>query len=101
MKLLFKSLMGSVPKARRTEQDVTSASMSIRKEDRHKLSTSERLKLSKSAREGGVDRFFFFKYNGKMVNEFRTVYNLHMQIEALVKALKLFDMRDVFTMIPE
>ena len=66
-----------------------------------KLRTSEKLKLSKSAREGGCDKFAFFEANGKMVNEFQTVYDLHMQIEALDQALTFYDMRDVFEVIPQ
>ena len=53
MKVLFKSLMGLLPKTRRTESDVLAAGVSINKEARAPLLTSEKLKLSNAAR-GGV-----------------------------------------------
>ena len=53
MKLSFKNLVGPVPISRRTESEVTEAGVSIKKNDRSKLSTFDKLKLSKSAREGG------------------------------------------------
>lgn len=63
--------MGSVPIAQRSESDVTAAGVSIKKIDRVKLSTSDKQKLSKAAREGGVDKFTFFASNGKLVNDFQ------------------------------
>ena len=42
----------------RTAQEVTAAGVSVKKELRSKLSTSDQLKLSKSAREGGRNLVF-------------------------------------------
>ena len=75
--------------------------MSIKKELRSKLSTSDQLKLSKSAREGGSDKFSFFETTGSLGSDFKAVYDLHMRIEALSKALVLYDMTDVFKILPE
>ena len=103
MKLSFKAFIGSVPTTLRTEVDVTVAGVWIKKEDQIKLRTSKKLKLSKVAREGGGgnDKFVFFEVNGKMVNKFQTVYDLHMRIEALAQALNFYDMCDIFQVIPE
>ena len=95
----FKDLLGLVPTARRTEQDVTAVGVSIKKIDREKLSTSDKLKLSKAAREGGSDRFSFFASDGKMIGDFKTVYDLHMRIESASKAMTQYDMQDVFQVI--
>jgi len=70
MRFLFKSLMGSLTSAQWTESEVTAAGVSIKKEDRGKLSTSDMLKLSKAAREGGADTFMFFTSNVKLVRNF-------------------------------
>ena len=93
--------MGPVPTTCRTEQYRAAASVSINKEDRGKLSASQKLKLSKASRERGIDKLTFIKSNGKIVNKFQTIYDLHMQIEALAKYLNFFNMRDVFEIIPE
>ena len=53
MHLSFKNFMGSFPTSRRAESGVTEVGVSIKKSDRSKLSTSEKLKLSKSARKKG------------------------------------------------
>ena len=95
----FKDLLSSVPTARRTEQDVMAAGVSIKKVDREKLSTSDKLKLSKATREGGTDKFSFFASNGKMIGDFKTVYDLHMRIESASKAMTKFYMLDVFEVI--
>ena len=50
--------------------------------------------------KGGVDRFIFFAPDGKLVSNFQTVYELHMCIEFLSKALTHFDMQEVFQIIP-
>ena len=85
----------------RTAQEVTSAGVSVKKELRSKLSTSDQLKLSKSAREGGSDKFAFFETSGSLGSDFKSVYDLHMRIEALSKALTLYDMTDVFQVLPD
>ena len=95
----FKDLLGSVPTARRTEQDVTAAGVSIKKLDREKLSTSDKLKLSNTAREGGTYKFSLFASDGKMIGDFKTVYDLHMRIEPASKAMIQYDMLDVFQVI--
>ena len=96
----FLDLMGSVPTSRRSEREATAASISIKKNNRVKLSTSDKLKLAKATKEGGTDKFIFFASDGKLVNDFQTVYDLHMRIEALSKALTSYDMLDVFQVIP-
>ena len=47
-------LLGKNPRKARSIEDVQAAGVSVRKEKRDKLSTSDKLKLSKAAREGGV-----------------------------------------------
>ena len=69
----FKDLLGAAPTSQRTESDVTTAGVSIKKEDRKKLSTSDKLKLSKAASDGGTDKFGFFVSGGKMIGDFKTV----------------------------
>ena len=56
MKLSFKSLMGSIPKGGQTADQVIAAGVTVRKKDRPSLSTSDKLKLSRAAREGGTDK---------------------------------------------
>ena len=101
MKISFSSMMGTIPRGARTQKEVSAAGVSIRKEERSNLSVSDQLKLSKAAREGGSDKFSFFETDGKIGSEFKAVYNMHMQIEALSKALAFFDMDDVFKIIPD
>ena len=96
MKLSFKSLMGSIPKGGQTADQVTAAGVTVRKKDRPSFSTSDKLKLSRAAREGGIDKFCFFETDGRTVGDFQTVYDLNMRIEALSKTLSFFDMIDVF-----
>ena len=91
--------MGSLPSAHRTESEVTAVEVSIKKEDRSKLSMSDMVKLSKLAREGGSANFMFFASNGKLVNDFQAVYDLHIWIEAISKALTHYDMKDLFHII--
>ena len=66
----------------------------------YKLSTSAQLKLSKSAREGGSDVFSFFETTRSLGNDFKAVYDLHTSIEALSKSLVLYNMIDVFQVLP-
>ena len=61
----FKDLLSSVPTARRTEQDVTAAGISIKKLDREKLGTLDKLKLLNAAREGGTEKFSFLHLMGR------------------------------------
>ena len=75
--------------------------MSVKKDLRTKLSTSDQLKLSKSARDGGSDKFSFFETLGSIGNDFKDVYDLHMRIQVFSKSLVFFDMADVFQIIPE
>ena len=97
----FASLLGVIPKGACTIQEVTTAGVSVKKELRTKLSNSDQLKLSKQAKEGGSDKFSFFETTGSIGSDFKAVYDLHMRIEALSKALVLFDMTDVFQILPE
>ena len=60
MKLSFKNLMGTVPRGAWTAEVVTVVGVSVKKERRATLSTSDQIKLSRSAREGGSEKFAFF-----------------------------------------
>ena len=86
MKFFFKSLLGTVPAGARTASEVAAAGVSVKKEQRTNLSASDKLKLAKSAREGGPDKFTFFESDGQVGGDFRAVYDLHMRLEALSKA---------------
>ena len=92
--------MESLPNARWTASGVTAAGVSIKKEDRGKLSMSDMLKLSKAACKGRDDKFTFFASNEKLLRNFQTVYDLHMRIEAISKDLTYYDMKDGFQIIP-
>ena len=64
MKFSFKTLLGAV-----------SANVSAKKEDRGSLSTSDKLKLARSAREGSTNKFSFFESDGQvgeMLGQFMT-----------------------------
>ena len=100
MKFSFKSLLGTVPKGARSVRDVVAAGVSVKKEERTNLSTSDRLKLAKAAREGGTNKFTFFESDGQTGGDFRAVYDLHMRLEALSKAITFYDMGDVFQILP-
>ena len=52
--------MGSVPKSGRTESEVQATAVTVDKEDHIILSTSDQLKFSKAAQEGGGDTFDLF-----------------------------------------
>jgi len=97
----FTSLLGVIPHRVRTIQEFSADGVSVKRELRFKLSTSDQLKLSKSAREGGSDKFSFFETTGSIGSDFKAVYDLHMRIKALSKALVFFDMIDVFQILPE
>ena len=49
----FKSLLDIVPRGARTVREVSAAGVSVKQTDRTSLSTSDKLKLAKVAREGG------------------------------------------------
>ena len=68
----FASLLGVIPRDARTVQEVAAAGVSIKKKLRTKLSASEQLKLSKSAREGGSDKFSFFETTGSIGAEIKS-----------------------------
>ena len=53
MKLTFKSLLGVIPRGARSVGEIVAAGVSVRKEERTNLSTTDKLKLAKAAREGG------------------------------------------------
>ena len=93
MRLSFKNIMGSMPTTtRQTESEVLAASVSIQKEARVALSTSDKLKLERAARSGGDNNFAFFQSTGLLVNSFETVYSLHVRLDALSKALDRYNM---------
>ena len=93
--------MGSIPKTKQTENDVLAAGFSIKKEERRWLSTSDKLKLSNDAREGDDNKFTFFQSNIKILNDFETIYNLHMRIDSLTKSLEYYGMKDVLKIVLE
>ena len=97
----FTSVLGTIPRGARTLQEVAAAGFSVKKDLRTKFSTSDQLKLSKLAIEGGRDKFSFFETSGSIGNDFKAVYGLHMHIKTLSKTLVLFDIVDVFQIIPE
>lgn len=100
MKIPFKSLLGTVPRDVRTVGEIVTAGVSVKKEERKNLSTSDRLKLAKSAREGGTEKFTFFESDGKVGGNICTVYDLHMPLKGLPKAIIFYDIDDVFKMFP-
>ena len=59
MKFSFKSLLDVVPRGSRTIHEAVAAGVSVKKEERQKSSTSDRLKLAKASREGGTHEFIF------------------------------------------
>ena len=65
MNLTFKNLLGVIPRAARTVGQIVAAGVSVKKEDRASLSTSEKLKLEKAAREGGEINSPFSSQMGK------------------------------------
>ena len=69
----FTDLVGRSPIDARSIEDVQSAVLSVRKDKRDEFSTSDRLKLSKSAREGGDDKFTFFVTDGTASNDFESI----------------------------
>ena len=50
MELTFKSLLGVVPLGARTVGEMVTAGVSVKKEERTNLSTSDKIKLEKVAR---------------------------------------------------
>ena len=52
------------------------------------LSTSDKLKLERASRSGDDNKFAFFQSTGQLVNSFKTVYSLHMRLDALTKSLE-------------
>ena len=102
MKLSFKNLMGYMPTTTgSTECEVLAVWVSICKEDRVSLSTSNKFKLSKSSISGDNNKFALYQSNGQLVNSFEIAYNLHMRVDVLNKSLEYYDMRDVFRILPE
>ena len=100
MKFSFKTLLGAVPASVRKHGEVAAAGVSVKKEDRGSLSTSDKLKLARSAREGSTNKFSFFESDGQVGGDFRAVYDLNMQLEALTKSIMFYDMSDVFHVLP-
>ena len=56
----FNSLIGVVLGLVRMVREVWATGVSVKQTDRASLTTSEKLKLAKSAREGGENKFAFF-----------------------------------------
>ena len=101
MKVSFTNMMGVVPRGMRTVADVSATGVLVKKEKRSALSLSDQIKPSRNARDRGSEIFTFFRTNETVGSSFCSVYNLHMRIEAISKALTFFDMRDVFNIVPE
>ena len=62
--------MESIPSTTWSESKVKVVGVSVKEEERDKLSTSNNLKLSKSARRVDANKFALFKANGRIVNDF-------------------------------
>ena len=71
MKLSYKALMVSMSKTRRKENNVVTEGISIKKQARSKFSTSDKLKLSCTAREGDTDTFTYLETDEKYRENFR------------------------------
>ena len=95
----FSSIFGSIPRVARAVQEVAAAGVSAKKKFRKTLSTSNQLKLSKSVREGVSDKLAFSETTGLIGNGFKTVYDQHMRVEALSKALLFYDLIDILQII--
>ena len=93
--------IGGYSKGARSIQEVFAIEVSVKKELRTKVSTSDQLKLSKQSREGRSDKFSFSESIGSIESDFKAIYDLHMRIKALSKTLVMFDMTDVFQLLPE
>ena len=57
MKLYFKILIGTVPRGVLTIKEVSTAEISIKKEQRARVSPSEKLNISKAPQKGGINKF--------------------------------------------
>ena len=73
--------------------------VSVTKEGRTALSTLDRLKLARAAREEGGDKFTFFESDRKVGEDFRVVYDLYMRLKALSKSIKFYDIHNVFNVL--
>ena len=76
------------------------AGVSVKKEERSSLSTSDIIKLAKLAREWGTEKITFFDSNGQVGGNFRAVYNLRMRLEALSKSIMYHNMDNLFKILP-
>ena len=94
-------ISGIITRGARTLKEVAAAGVSIKKELRTTLSTSDQLKLFKSVREGGSDKFSFFETTGSIGSDIKVAYDLHMRVEALSNTLVLHDLIDVFKILDE
>jgi len=92
-------LIGKIPSEARSIEDVKSAEVSVRKDKRDALSTLDMMKPSKSAREGGSEKITFFVIDGTASNDFKSVYDLQMQVDVLITSLTLYVMMDIFQVL--
>ena len=83
MKSSFSNLLGTLTRGAHTLHQIKTTGVSVKKEDRGKLSTSDLLKLSKAAREGGVDNFSFFEADRKVGRNFKAVWLAHAHQSAV------------------
>ena len=71
-------LLGKSPDGIRTVEVFQAAVVSVRKDKSESFFTSDKLKLSKVAREGGSEKFSFFVTDGTATNNFKPVYAFQM-----------------------
>ena len=95
----FIKLLGAVPRGSLTVEDIVIAGVSVTKEGLVALSTSDRLKLTRVAREGGEDKFIFFESNGKVGRDFWAVRDIYMRLDALPKHIKYYNMHEMFNVL--
>jgi len=91
--------LGKSPDGISTVEEVQAADVSVQKDKRESLSTSDKIKLSKAARERESEKFAFFVTDGTAANDFKSVYDLQIQVDALITILTLYDMMDMFQVL--
>lgn len=92
--------MGSAPTTQRSASEVTAICISLQKEDRESLSNSEKTEALQVNMQKGVGYIHHLASDGKLVNDFQTVYDFHIRLEDLSEALTHFGMTDIFQIIP-
>jgi len=75
---------------------MTTAGVSVKRDKGATLRASDRLKLSTAVRGRSERQALFFELNGKIGQDSKAVYDLHMSIDTFSKSLTYYDMMDVF-----